>query len=192
MTRIRADISQVKPLRDDVRQATIVGLRRVVERGEQLTREAAPRATGNLKQGISSDVQVTNGLLRGEINAAARSRVPAGAAVLHLPSGKSRRVSLKPAPAYDYAEAVATGTGLFGPKHALITPRSGKALLIPVDSVPIDMKTGKPEAYIDVQGRKFILRRSTKGMKPNPFDERAAVRLANEAQSIMDTALEKL
>jgi hypothetical protein len=184
MTRIKADISQVRQLAEERRQATIVGLRRVMERGEQLTRDEAPR-------GISSNVLVSNRLLRREINAAARSRTRAGAAVLHLPSGKTRRVSLKAAPAYDYAEAVAGGTGLHGPRHARITPRSRKALLIPVETVPIDTKTGKPEAYIDVQGRIFILRRSTGGMKPNPFDERAANRLTGEAQSIMDTAMEK-
>jgi hypothetical protein len=192
MTRIRADISEVQELVEERRQATIVGLRRVIERGEQLTRDEAPRASGNLKQGISSDVRVTDRLLRGEINAAARSRTSAGAAVLHLPSGKTRKVSLKPSPAYDYAEAVAAGTGLYGPRHARVQPRSRKALLIPVETVPIDTKTGKPEAYIDVQGRMFILRRSTAGMKPNPFDERAANRLAQEAQPIMDTALGNL
>lgn len=192
MTRIKADVSQVKALGEDTRQATIVGLRRVTERGEQLTRDEAPRDSGNLKQGISSDVKVTPRLLRGEINAAARSRGRSGGAVLHLPSGKTRKVSLKAVPAYDYAEAVAGGTGMFGPRKAVIKPRRGKALLIPVESVPIDAKTGKPEAYIDAAGKFFILRRSMKGMKPNPFDERAAQRLSVEAQSIMDRALENL
>ena len=64
MTRTRSDISQVKNLNEERRQATIVGLRRVMERGEQLTRDEAPRASGNLKQGISSDVRVTKRLLR--------------------------------------------------------------------------------------------------------------------------------
>lgn len=192
MTRIKVDTSQIKKFGDERRQATIVGLRRVMERGEQLTRDEAPRASGNLKQGISSDVRVTKRSIRGEINVAARSRTTAGGAVLHLPSGKTRRVRLRASPAYDYGLAVAGGTGLYGPRKALIKPRKRRALLIPVDVVPIDRKTGKPEAFIDVNGQSFILRRSMKGMKPNPFDERAARRLEGEAQSIMDTALETL
>jgi hypothetical protein len=192
MTRIKVDTSKAKTLGDERRQATIVGLRRIMERGEQLTREEAPRSSGNLKQGISSDVRVTKKTVHGEITAAARTRTAAGNGVLHLPSGKTRRVRLRPTKAYDYALAVAGGTGTFGPRKAVITPRKRKALLIPVDVVPIDSKTGKPEAYIDVNGRSFILRRSSKGMKPNPFDERAARRLEGEAQAIMNTALENL
>jgi len=191
MARIKIDLSEVKNLNVERRQATIVGLRRLTERGEQLTRDEAPRDSGNLKQGISSDVSIGEHLL-GEIIAAARSRSASGTATLHLESGQTRRVELRPTPAFDYAEPVATGTGLFGPRHALITPRRGRALLIPGDSVPVDSKTGKPEAYVDINGRIFIMRRSMKGMKPNPFDERAAQRLEAEAQSIMDAALEKL
>lgn len=49
-----------------------------------------------------------------------------------------------------YAEHVARGTGLFGPGKKKITPKNAKALKTP-----------------------YGPRKSVKGQKPNPFDERA-------------------
>jgi hypothetical protein len=110
---------------------------------------------------------------------------------LHLPSGKTKEVKLRPVPSFNYAQAVAEGTGVYatggvyGPKP-YISPR-GKALLVPVNSVPT--LNGKPESYITADGKMFVLRRWMRGMRPNPYHERAARRLEPVAQPIYDRAL---
>jgi hypothetical protein len=186
--RITADVRQVERLGDDYGNAAEVGMRRLVERGEQLVREEAPKVTRNLIQGVSSDVKVGRGSLRGEIIITARTgRVGRRDGVLHRPGGTTKKVSLRAVPAFNYPEAVAKGTGIYGPEHSLIRPRKARALLVPVRSVPT--LNGKPVSYIEADGRLYVMRRSMKGTKPNPYDERAARRLESEAQAIYDRAI---
>ena len=186
--KITADISQIKQLGDDYRAAKEVGLRRVTERGEQLVREEVPKATHNLEQGVSSEVKIGRGLLQGEIIVSARTgRLSRRRATLHLTSGKTKQVTLRAVPFFNYPEAVATGTGEFGPKGVAITPKKAQALLVPVTSVPT--LNGKPQAYIESNGQLFIARRSMKGMKPNRYDQRAEQRLGAESQNIFNSAL---
>ena len=186
--RLTADIRQVERLGQDYAAAAEVGMRRLVERGEQLVREEAPKVTRNLIQGVSSDVKVGRGTLRGEIIITARTgRQGRREGVLHRPSGKTKKVSLRAVPAFNYPEAVAKGTGVYGPKHSLIRPRKARALLVPVESVPT--LNGKPQSYIEADGKLYVMRRSMKGNKPNPYDERAARRLEGEAQPIFNRAI---
>jgi len=189
---VKADILQVLNLGDNYRRAAEVGLRRLTERGEQLVRAEVPKVTHNLEQGVSSDVKVGR-VMRGDIIVSARTgRKARRKATLHLPSGKTKEVTLRATPAYDYAEAVATGTGVystggaFGPQQ-VIRPKKAKALLVPVTSVPT--LNGRPVPYISDGSQLFIMRRFMKGRKPNLFDQRAAARLDNEVQPIFDRAL---
>lgn len=196
-TTLKVDVTQVLTLGDDLRRAKETGVRRVTERAEQLVREEAPEAKdkaatgvgGNLKQGVSSDVQVGRNGARGEVIVTARSgRLDRRDATVHLPSGKTKKVKLRAVPSFNYPEAVAKGTGEFGPKRARIRPKKAKALLVPVSSPPTI--NGKPATYITSGGQTFVMRRSIRGMKPNPYDERAAKRLEQEAQPIFDKVLD--
>jgi len=203
MSRIHltAKLSVVLRLGDHYAEAIEVGMRQVAERGEQVTRDEAPQATGNLKQGVSSDVKVRRGgLLQGEIIVTARSgRRGQRKGTLHLGDRwhwhkgelvfQSVPITLRAVPSFNYPEAVATGTGEFGPKGVSIRPRTAKALLVPVNSVP--MINGKVAPYIESDGQLFVMRRSMKGMKPNRYDERAAARLGQEAPGISDNALKQ-
>jgi hypothetical protein len=189
--KITVDRKSVERLGAQIGEAEEVGLRRVLERGEQILREEIPKATHNLAQGVSSDrnPRSKTGALSGFlIVSARRARLGAREATVHLSGGKTKAVSLRAHNAFDYAEAVARGTGIYGPQGTEIVPRQGKALLIPVSS-PATLN-GKTETYIEIDGQVFVLRKSMKGMKPNPYDERTAKRLEPEAQRIMDKALE--
>lgn len=181
-TKITVDISAVEHLGVEMRDVAIAGLHRTVERGEQLLREEVPVVTHNLQQGISSDVN--EGALSGKLLVSARTgRTGSEGGTLHLPSGATREITLRGQPAFDYAEAVARGTGVFGPKGAVIRPKRGQVLLIPVSSVPAAIN-GKPQAYITSNGKIYVMRRFSKGRRPNPFDQRAANRLEAEIPAI--------
>lgn len=183
-TKITVDISQVKDLGADVRKVAEVGGRRTTERGEQLLREEVPKITHNLEQGVSGDFNTST--LTGTLTVAARAgRVGVEGGLLHLPSGATREITLRSQPAFDYAEAVARGTGIFGPRGAVIRPKSGKALLIPVGSVPVS-ENGKPQAYITSGGRTYVMRKFSRGRKADPYDVRAANRLENEIPAIWE------
>jgi hypothetical protein len=196
---VAANISEVERLGKDYQTAAEIGVRKLAERGEQITREEAPEAKdkalthvgGNLKQGVSSDVTVKRGgLLEGKIIVTARSgRLSRRDATLHLSSGKTKQVSLRAVPSFNYPEAVDTGTGVFGPKGVPILPKKATVLLIPVSSVPT--LNGKLEPYIESDGQLFIMRRSMKGMKPNNYSERAARRLEQEAPRIFDNEIKQ-
>lgn len=181
---IKVDLKSVEQLGSEFREMAEVGLQRVTDRGEQLLKEEAPKVTGNLRLGISSHVDREQ--LRSELVASAVQRqfgVEGG--LLHLPSGATREISFRARPAFDYAQAVAEGTGVYGPRGRVITPRSGKALLIPVDAKPMSVN-GKPQSYITSGGRIYVLRKFSRGRKANDYPGRAAARLEAEVPAIMD------
>lgn len=188
---IKIDTKQVENLGFDFRQMAIVGLNRMLERGTVLLRRKVPKVTHNLEQGVSvGEVNTAASPMTGELVVAARAgRTAVEGGLLHLPSGATREISLRARPAYDYARAVAKGTGVyrtdgeFGPQQ-VIRPRNAKAMLIPVDAAPAG------ESYITSGGQIFILRRYSKGRRPNPYDERAAAQLEGEAQRIWDAVVE--
>jgi hypothetical protein len=92
-------------------------------------------------------------------------------------------VTLRAVPSYNYPEVVAKG------KPAQLHPKKARVFLIPVTSVPT--LAGKVESYIESDGKTYILRRSLKAVKPNPYDQRAAVRLEKEAPGIFDSAIKQ-
>lgn len=89
--------------------------------------------------------RVNSGLLRSDIGV--RLRTSHGHPSVRIGSGKK------------YARYVHDGTGLYGPHHQLITPKSAKALVFP--SKKFGAKRGKFRGKVVV--------RSVKGMKPNAF-----------------------
>lgn len=172
--KIDVDTEEIEHLDVEFREATLIGLRRILERGEQILRDEVPKVTHNLSQGISSDVD--EAAMHGTLIVSARSgRTGARSATVHYPSGKTKSISLRPQPAFNYAEVVARGRGAIRPKNA-------KVLLIP----------GSPrsgESYLTSEGKTFVLRPSAGPTKPNPFDERTADRLGNEAGGIVEKAI---
>lgn len=187
-TEINVDLKEVENLGFQFREMARVGLYRLTERGEQLLREEVPKVTHNLQQGVTSRVNVAT--LQGTLSIAARTaRVGRQTGSLHLASGKTVEIDLRSRPAFDYAEAVAKGTGVYGPRKAVINPKRGKALLIPVPGPPPAIN-GKKQSYITSGGQYFVVRRFSKGRRPNPYDVRAAQRLESEAQRIFDRVVE--
>jgi hypothetical protein len=187
--KITVNLKEVENLGEAFRSMLIVGGRRVTDRGEQLLKEEAPKVTGNLRLGISSHFDESE--LRGEVTASAVQRqIGIEGALLHLPSGATREISLRSQPAHDYARDVAEGTGVYGPRGAVIRPRSGKALLIPVGAVPMG-ENGKPQAYITSGGKVYVMRKFSKGRRANDYPGRAAARLESEVPSILDAVVEE-
>lgn len=177
---IRADARAAEDLARDIRRVKGVLTGRLAERGYQLLREEVPVRTGNLKQGVAApEVDAAAGTAT--LTVSARSaRLNAREGVVYGSDGKERkRVSLSPAAAFNYAAAVASG-------RPAISPKAGKALLIPVPSAP------SGESYLIADGQVFIFRRSAKATKANPFQERAGRRLEGEAERIADEVLRKV
>lgn len=179
METVEIDTSAIDDLAKEIDRARRVLLGRLAERGYQLLREEVPVETGNLKQGVAPpDVDYAN--MTATLTVSARSaRTGAGTATLHLKSGKTKAISLRPQPAFNYAEAVARG-------RAAISPKRAKVLLIPVASAPGD------ESYLEAGGKIYVFRKSAKATKPNPFDERAAKRLESEIPAIADAVLRQI
>lgn len=172
--RIEVDAAEAEKLGGKFEELQELSVRRLTERGEQLVRQHAPKQTGNLKQGVSHDFEAgPSGLLQGLVTVSARSgRTGGGTGTLHLSSGKTRPVRLRPQAAFNYAEVVARG-------RPALRPRNGRALLIPVPGPP--SKGG----YITLGGKTFVVRRSAAAVDPNPYDERAGRDLEGEAPTIV-------
>lgn len=167
---------------DRIRRVPRVALLRVVERAEQLLAAEVPVVTTNLRQGITSDVHPRK--LRATVTVSARrGRQGVRTAEVVAPDGSRKTVKLRGQDRFDYAEAVARGTGIYGPTGQPIRPKKAKVLLVPGSP-------GPNESYVEIDGKRFVFRRSVKGRKPNSFDQRAIARLEPEVPGIVDRALE--
>ncbi len=178
-TEIIVDSKAVDTLAANITEAKRAMIGRLDERGYQLLRDEVPVKFGNLKQGVTAgDVDYVN--LTAKLTVSARSgRTGAGSADVMGADGKKRKtVSLRPQPAYNYAEVVARGN-----KDSTLSPTHAKAFLIPVSSAP------SGEGYLIIGGQIYIVRRTRKGMKANPFDIRAGARLQKEAPAIGEAVL---
>ena len=69
-------------------------------------------------------------------------------------------------------------------------PMEAKALLIPVTSVGLT-PSGKPESYVEAGGELYVVRKEAKAVAPNPYDERAGVRVEAEAEQVASRAVEE-
>jgi hypothetical protein len=148
-------------------------LYRLVESGAEYMREEVPKDTHRLESGVSSEIDYSK--MVGTIIVSAESdRRGARTATLHLKGGKTREVKLRPTNPYNYAEVVALGN-----RSATLRPKTAKAFLIPVQSAPTDGD------YISDGNQIYVVRRSRSGQKPNPYHERTAKRLENDAGNIV-------
>lgn len=175
MAEVKVDVSAIVELQEELDELRFVALGRLGERGMKHLRDEVPKVTKNLWQGIREpDIDKKN--MTAEIVVSARSarRGPRNA-TLHLKSGKKKQITLRPQKAFNYAETVVKG-------RPAINPRSAKALLIPVQSVP------SGQSYITEGDRIYLVRKSAAAVKPNPFDERAAKKLQAEAVRIVEAA----
>lgn len=177
--RIVVDTKALPILAEDMRKAKRQMLGRMAERGYQLLREEVPKVTRNLMQGVAPP-EVDYDQLVAVLTVSARSarEGSATATVIGADGKEKKKVTLRPRPAYNYAAVVALG----GP---MIKPKKSRALLIPVPSAP------SGESYLIAGGQIFVLRKSAKGMKPNPYHERAGSRLEGESQKIGESVLAK-
>ncbi|QQS33496.1 MAG: hypothetical protein IPM50_02625 [Acidobacteriota bacterium] len=154
-------------------------LGRLAERGYQLLRREVPVETGNLKQGVAP-AEVDYDAMEAVLTVSARSGMTGRrvAEVYGSDGKKKRTVSLKPQPAFNYAETVARGNKA-GPSML-------KPMLIPISSKP------EKGGYLMVGGQVYIVRKSRKRQRPNPFDQRAADTLQSEAVKIAEAQMRAL
>jgi hypothetical protein len=199
MSDAKIDKKAVEEFARDIERSKKALLGRLAERGYQLLRAEVPEVTGNLKQGVAPPMlnltgrQVTKAEnsfghtdvdyeeLTATLTVSARSarRGSRQATLFDKEGREKKKVTLRPTRAYNYAEVVAKG----GPT---ISPKKSKALLIPVPTAP----TG--ESYLMVDGQVLVVRKSAKGMKPNPYDARAAAQLEKEAASIAEATFREI
>lgn len=175
---VKVDTKAIAQLGADIERGKRKLLGRLGERGYQLLRDEVPVATGNLKQGVTP-ADVDYDAMEATLTVSARSgRASLVAEVFNAQGQKVKTVALRPQQPYNYAEVVARGN-----KDAVLSPGHAQAFLIPVPTAP----TG--EGYLMAGGQVYIVRRTRKGQRPNPFDERAARRLEQEAPKIGDAVL---
>lgn len=191
---IRADVAALEDLAADLEKAKRQLIGRMAERGYQLLRQEVPHETGNLKDGVAAP-KVDYEQMTASLTVSARSaRLGPRSAVIYDKEGKERkRVTLKPQPAFNYAEVVALGRKAFKAKGARLGPKGEKpvgpgfasVLIIPVRTAPSD------EGYLIAGGQVYVFRRSAKAVPANPYHDRAAKRLESEAERIATKVLER-
>jgi len=129
-----------------------------------------------LKLGDRAEAGIEAGLLRaaGAVEAAAVEEAPkatgnlADAIRKYLSYGEKKAVVTSTAP---YSIFVHRGTGIYGPYKMPVVPTTKKALAFKI-------------------GDKLIIRRSIKGMKPNPFMTRALKRVESRLREIFMAGFE--
>ncbi len=174
-----ADTKAIQQLAADMQRAKRQMIGRLGERGYQLLRDEVPKVTRNLMQGVAPP-EVDYEKLVAVLTVSARSANGGATSgtVIGADGKEKKKVSLAPRPAFNYAEAVALG-------RSAISPKNGRALLIPVPTAP------SGESYLLAGGQIYVFRRSAKATKPNPYHERAGKRLENEAPAIAESVLAK-
>ena len=160
---------------------------RLLEAGEELVREEAPKRTGRLKGeksaggSVSSHYEKLADGFRGEINISAiAERRGATNAEAVSPSGKRKAIKLRAQKPFDYAQVVATG------RPALSAPKNAKAFLVAVQTAPT---TG---GYIVASGQIYVVRKSIAAQPPNDYPGRATKRLEPQVEPIVNKALKDI
>ena len=180
MATVTVDAKAISELAADIEKAKRQLIGQLAERGYQLLRDEVPFDTGNLKQGVAPPEVDLENLTATLTVSASRGRTGTRLATVVGADGKEKkRVTLRAQPSYNYAEVVARGY------DERVKPKASKALLIPVSTKP------DKGGYLLAGGQIFVVRKHTKGIKANPFDERAAVRLQREADGIAERVLRK-
>jgi hypothetical protein len=177
---IKIDISQVRDMANEFRRMLIAGLVRTAQAGEKHLRAETEKISKEFN--VSSDVDDEN-LTASLFATAIRNARSAQSAEVIYPSGRTKEVTLRPQPEFDFAQAVAEGTGLYGPKKRKIVPREAKALLIPKSIGPRLRDNG---TYVRFDGQYYIFSAYSRGMQANPYHERAADALEAEIPAIWE------
>jgi hypothetical protein len=176
---VKVDTRSLDQIGENVTKAKRQLIGQMAERGYQLLRKEVPIETGNLKQGVAPPEVHYENLTATLIVSARSGRTGARTATLFGADGTRKgQVSLRPQKSFNYAEAVARG-------RAAISPKAGRALLIPVPAKPA--KGG----YLMVGSQIFVMRKSARATAPNPFDERAAKQLETDAPKIAEAVLRR-
>lgn len=171
--------NELKQLGADIEKAKRRLLGTLAERGYQILRKEVPFRTGNLQQGVAPP-DVDYEAMTATLTVSARSAaIGSRTAEVFGKDGKlKKKVTLRPRPAFNYAETVAKG-------RPGISPKNGRALLIPVYSRPAG------EGYLMSDGQYFVVRRSASAVAANPFDERTAKQLDDQAANISEAVLKR-
>jgi hypothetical protein len=184
--KIKVDTKQVQNLGFDFRQMALVGLTQTKNYGERFLRDETSKISKEFS--ISSDIDPR----RLSASLFATARIPARSgqtAEVVYPSGRTKKVSLRPQPEVDIAKFIAEGTGIYGPRKRRIVPRHAKVLLIPKGIGP---RMGeRRESFVRIDGKYFVFRPSSRGMRPNRYDVRAGERLEREVDEIWDRVVAK-
>lgn len=182
MAEVVADTKDLEILAADMARAKRQYLGRMAERGFQLLREEVPKRTTNLQQGVAAPkVDYEKGEAVLTVSARSAAVGSQEAKLIGADGEEKKRVMLRARPAYNYAEVVALGN-----KDARLTPKTAGAFLIPVPTAP------SGESYLLAGGQIFIVRRSRKGQKANPYHDRAGTRLEKDSGSIAEAILSKI
>jgi hypothetical protein len=194
--RIKVNFAQVISLGEDLQKAKRAGLKDVLDFGVKAVNRNAPEGKSDylgprrkLNQGAASEIFEINTDLYGEISVTAVSPQGPTAGLVTLKGGRTKTVKLRATGGYDYAQDTSQGTGIFGPIGTPIIPREARVLIIPVEIVPT--LNGRREVYIDAGGQKYILRKNTRGQKPNDYIGKSAEEIEANAQSVFDAALDR-
>lgn len=173
MANVKIDLSAIDELKRDLKTFRDRTLYEVANRGRTLLQIEVPKVTKELERGVKAPfVEYEKGKATITVSAV-RARRGSRDATLHLKSGKTKSIKLRPQKEYDYAEA-ATG------RRPAPKPKTAKVLIIPVSTAP------SGESYIQADGQIFIVRRTAKAARLNPYDERAAKRLQGEVVTIVE------
>lgn len=171
LNKVEIDLREVSGLGRDIHEGMGVGLTDATNRGVEITKEEIPELSGRLKEGVKPRVDLKS--MTGEVEVSAiRPATPAREETVQLLSGRTKDVKFAAQPAYDYAQVVAEGSGLYGVRGQVIKPRRAKKLRFVIGGRPVF--AGQVE-----------------GQKPNPYDERAANRLETEVDGIFGDAIER-
>jgi hypothetical protein len=111
-----------------------------------------------LKRGIRvqararRNAKARTGRLRGSIEVASVPRVVSGVTTFAIIVGSN----------LDYAKWVHDGTGIYGPRHTLIRPKSSQYLVFPARRLGVTLKGSKRKP-------RMVFTPQVKGQHPNPF-----------------------
>ena len=181
MAEVIVDTKKLEQIGADFVKAKQQLIGQMAERGYQLLRKEVPQKTTNLQQGVAPpEVDYENLTATLIVSARSGQTGPRTATVFGADGEKKKTVTLRGTKAYNYAEVVARGN-----KDAVLSPKKARAFLIPVPTRP------EKGGYLMVGSQIFVMRRTRKAQKANPFDERAAKQLEEDAPKIAEAILRR-
>lgn len=147
---------------------------KITEKARQIAVEKAPGSTGRLKGGRGG-----MGGIIGRVTRAVKK-------ILGILGATSR----DPRTGHDYAPDVHEGTGLWGPKKKIITPKKARVLVFPkLPWMPWPTAEGWKKASVR---KMFVFTRKVKGQKGQPFLKWGIQGAKKDARHIFDQEIAKM